>query len=92
MVPAGGSPAAGSVSKDMIAVPVSTVAPSGCSREITTPAYGEGISTAAFAVSTSTIGSLILTVSPGATSHLRISPSVSPSPRSGDLNSRTRDM
>src|SRR5829696_4289405 len=76
----------------MMGVPTSTVSPSAwCSSE-TTPAYGDGISTAAFAVSTSTIGWLSFTSSPGPTNHLRISPSVRPSPRSGRLNCFMRDI
>src|SRR5436305_1816152 len=82
----------GSTSNVMIGEPTSTVSPSPwCSAE-TTPAYGEGISTAAFAVSTSTIGWFSVTSSPGWTNHLRISPSVSPSPRSGSLKSRNVGM
>jgi hypothetical protein len=83
---AGASPD-GSVSKVMIGEPTSTVSPSAWWSCVTTPAYGDGISTAALAVSTSTIGWLRVTWSPGCTSHLRISPSVSPSPRSGSLKS-----
>src|SRR5688572_9953597 len=48
-----------------------------------------GSSTAAFAVSTSQTTWPSVTVSPGCTYHLRISASVSPSPTSGILNSRT---
>ncbi len=40
----------------MMVVPTSTVLPVGTCRVRTTPAQGEGTSTAAFAVSTSTIG------------------------------------
>src|SRR4051812_28883650 len=93
--PDGGVPAGapdGSTSKVMSGEPTSTVSPSPwCSAE-TTPAYGEGISTAALAVSTSTIGWLSFTSSPGWTNHLRISPSVRPSPRSGSLKSRNVGM
>src|SRR5690348_11750607 len=48
-----------------------------------------GSSTAALAVSTSHTTWPSVTVSPGWTYHLRISASVSPSPTSGILNSRT---
>ena len=55
---------------------------------VTTPAKGEGISTAAFAVSTSTSGWFSATVSPTSTSQATISPSSRPSPRSGIVNTR----
>src|SRR4051794_34421830 len=82
----------GSTSKVMIGDPTSTVSPSPWCTADTTPAYGDGISTAAFAVSTSTMGWLSFTSSPGWTNHLRISPSVRPSPRSGSLKSRNDGM
>jgi len=53
---------------------------------VTSPANGEGSSTAAFTVSTSQMVSFTSTVSPTATIHFRMSPSVNPSPRSGSLN------
>ena len=56
------------------------------------PAHFAGISTAALAVSTSTIGWFSSMVSPTLTSQARISPSVRPSPRSGRLNSLIRDI
>jgi hypothetical protein len=84
-------PADGSVSKVMIGEPTSTVSPAWWWIWVTTPAYGDGTSTAALAVSTSTIGWLSFTSSPGDTIHCRISPSVSPSPRSGSLNCFRRD-
>src|SRR4051794_33079223 len=77
------------VSIVMIGVPTSTMVPASNSSSVTVPAYGEGSSTAAFAVSTSQSGWLTVTVSPTATSHCRISPSVSPSPTSGSLNWRS---
>src|SRR4051812_25618684 len=86
------APAPGSVSNVMIGEPTSTVAPASWWISCTTPAYGDGTSTAAFAVSTSTIGWLSLTSSPTFTIHCRISPSVSPSPRSGSLNCIRRGM
>src|SRR5687768_3398366 len=73
----------------MIGVPTSTVSPASCSSAVTVPANGEGSSTAAFAVSTSHSGWFTVTVSPTATSHCRISPSVRPSPTSGSLNWRS---
>src|SRR5688500_1726220 len=48
-------PADGSVSKVMIGEPTSTVSPAWWWISVTTPAYGEGTSTAALAVSTSTM-------------------------------------
>ena len=74
------------VSIEMIGVPTGTVSPSSACSAVTTPAYGEGSSTAALTVSTSAIVSFTSTVSPTATVHFRMSPSVSPSPRSGSLN------
>jgi hypothetical protein len=82
----------GSVSIAMIGDPTSTVLPSEWKIFVTRPAHFAGISTAAFAVSTSTMGWFCVTRSPSATNHFRISPSVSPSPRSGSLNSFTRDI
>src|SRR3954453_242743 len=94
---AGSSPVVGAgagagsppVSMVMIGVPTSTVVPASNLSSATVPANGLGSSTAAFAVSTSHSGWLTVTVSPTATSHCRISPSVSPSPTSGSLNSRS---
>src|SRR3954452_20916552 len=77
------------VSMVMIGVPTSTVVPASWSSSVTVPAYGEGSSTAALAVSTSHSGWLIVTVSPTAASHCRISPSGRPSPTSGSLNWRS---
>lgn len=51
----GGSSVAASVAIRMIGVPTGTVAPAETSNSSTTPAYGEGNSTSAFAVSTSPI-------------------------------------
>src|SRR5688572_21098242 len=73
----------------MIGVPTSTMVPASKCSFVTVPAYGEGSSTAALAVSTSHSGWLTVTVSPTATSHWRISPSVRPSPTSGSLNWRS---
>jgi hypothetical protein len=70
----------------MIGVPTSTVTPSDTSSSVTTPANGDGSSTSDFAVSISTIVSLIRTVSPGRTRQVTISASVRPSPASGRRN------
>src|ERR671935_394617 len=53
----------------------------------TFPAAGEGISTVVLSVWISTRGSSSATSCPSETSQRAISPSVSPSPRSGSLNS-----
>src|SRR5207247_9716669 len=52
------------------------------------PVTGEGIWTVTLSVMTSTIGSFSLTGSPSFTNHLTTSPSWTPSPMSGSLNSR----
>ena len=77
----------------MIGVPTGTISPSGTISFWTVPAYGEGSSTRDFAVSISTMMSLISTVSPSLTFQETISASVRPSPTSGSLNSaiRTQD-
>ncbi len=67
----------------MIGVPTGTISPSGTSRPVTVPAYGDGSSTSDFAVSISTTMSLISTVSPTFTFQDTISASVRPSPTSG---------
>ncbi len=64
-----------------------TTAPT-CPRSSTIlPDLGDVIVTVALSVITSTIGWSSVTESPGPTSHLTISPSVTPSPMSGSLNS-----
>ena len=68
---------------EMIGVPTGTVSPSGTSRAVTVPAYGEGSSTSDLAVSISTTMSLISIVSPSLTRQETISASVRPSPTSG---------
>ncbi len=70
---------------EMMGVPTSMVWPSSASSSATTPAKGDGNSTSDFAVSISTMTSLIATVEPGWTFHWTISASVSPSPTSGRL-------
>src|SRR5207247_5220778 len=52
------------------------------------PVTGEGICTVTLSVITSTTGSFSLTASPSFTNHLTTSPSWTPSPMSGSLNSR----
>src|SRR4051812_34757099 len=52
----GSAPADGSVSIATMGAPTSTVVPASWKIRVTTPAHFAGISTAAFAVSTSTIG------------------------------------
>ncbi len=63
--------------------PTLTMSPAPKARETIWPATGEGSSTSALSVWTSTRGWSRLTVSPGATSHETISPSSRPSPTSG---------
>src|SRR5262249_45694285 len=77
----------GPTSIGMIGAPTSTVSPSPACSAVTTPAYGDGNSTAALAVSTSTMIWLTVTVSPGLTCQVMMSASVSPSPTSGILKS-----
>src|SRR5262249_15475237 len=68
--------------------PTLTVCP-GCTWIFSTrPAKGEGISTCALSVSTSSSGASSLTRSPSLTRRVRISASTSPSPRSGRTNVR----
>ena len=68
--------------------PTRTTSPSPPCRRSTTPAQGDGISTSAFAVFTSTKTWFSTTVSPSATRHATISASSRPSPRSGSRKSR----
>ena len=68
-------------------VPTGTTSPSATRIRETVPAAGEGISTVVLSVWISTSGSSSATSCPSDTSHRAISPSVSPSPRSGSLNS-----
>ena len=71
----------------MIGVPTGTVSPSGTSRAVTVPAYGDGSSTSDLAVSISTTMSLTVMTSPTFTFQVTISASVRPSPTSGSLYS-----
>src|SRR5882724_713001 len=67
--------------------PTFTMSPGTKARETTWPATGEGSSTRALSVWTSTRGWSRTTVSPGPTSQETISPSSRPSPTSGRRNS-----
>src|SRR5690606_20671221 len=67
--------------------PTCITSPSAAPWWSTTPAYGEGISTTALSVSTSTTVSSIPTYPPTGTTQRTISASVSPSPMSGSRNS-----
>jgi acetamidase/formamidase len=64
-----------------------TTFPSSTRMLVTIPAAGEGISTVVLSVWISTSGSSSAISCPSETSQRAISPSVSPSPRSGSLNS-----
>ena len=68
-------------------VPTGTISPSPTKIFATVPAAGDGISTVVLSVAISTSGSSSAISWPSLTSHRAISPSVSPSPRSGSLNS-----
>src|ERR1043166_899499 len=68
-------------------VPTGTTSPSATRIRATFPPAGEGISTVVLSVCTSTSGSSSAISWPSETSQRAISPSVSPSPRSGSLNS-----
>ncbi len=68
-------------------VPTGTTSPSATRILATFPAAGDGISTVVLSVCTSTSGSSSAISCPSDTSQRAISPSVSPSPRSGSLNS-----
>ena len=68
--------------------PTFTVCPGRTWIFSTRPPIGDGISTVALSVSTSSSGASSPTISPSRTSTWRISASVSPSPRSGNTKSR----
>src|SRR5207249_4119626 len=68
--------------------PTFTTSPSLARRSRIFPVTGEGIWTVTLSVITSTTGSFSLTESPSFTNHLTTSPSWTPSPMSGSLNSR----
>src|SRR6266705_1446722 len=69
-------------------LPTLTTSPSFARSWRIFPVTGEGIWTVTLSVMTSTIGSFSLTASPSFTNHLTTSPSWTPSPMSGSLNSR----
>ena len=69
----------------MSSAPTGTMSPGAPVVDSTRPLTGEGTSTAAFSVITSTITSSSLTLSPGLTRQPTISASTVPSPRSGSL-------
>src|SRR4051794_35470918 len=68
-------------------VPTGTTCPSSTRMRETRPAAGEGTSTVVLSVWISTSGSSSAISCPSLTSQRATSPSVSPSPRSGSLNS-----
>src|SRR5437016_5406252 len=86
--PADGAEAAWSEGSPMLMIgaPTSAVSPAATWIAVTTPAYGEGSSTTDLAVSTSTSGALISTLSPTFMCQATISASVRPSPTSGSVN------
>src|SRR6185369_10935894 len=67
--------------------PTGTVSPTLKRRSATLPVLGAPMVTVALSVITSTISWFSLTLSPSFTSQLTISPSATPSPISGNLNS-----
>src|SRR3989442_1319540 len=69
-------------------LPTFTTSPSFARSWRIFPVTGDGIWTVTLSVMTSTIGSFSLTASPSFTNHLTTSPSWTPSPMSGSLNSR----
>ena len=68
-------------------VPTGTIAPSSTRMASIVPVRGDGISTLALSVITSTSGWSSLTASPGLTSQRTTSPSATPSPMSGSFTS-----
>ena len=66
--------------------PTATMPPTSPLNEAMTPLTGDGIVTVALSVMTSTIGSSSATESPTETCHCTTSPSTTPSPISGSLN------
>ena len=83
----GWPPTAPATSIAMIGTPTLTVSPSSASSRATVPSHGDGSSTTALAVSTSTMIWPSSTWSPGLTCQATMSASVRPSPASGSLNS-----
>ena len=84
---AGAGAPAPSTSIVMIVAPTFTTCPSLAWRAATTPLRGDGMSTVALSVITSTSGWSSFTASPGWTSQRTISPSATPSPMSGSFTS-----
>src|SRR5689334_22470537 len=84
---AGASPPRPSRSSTIRIVPTGTVSPTLKRRSDTLPALGAPMVTVALSVITSTISWFSVTGSPSWTSQLTISPSATPSPMSGSLNS-----
>src|SRR5438445_350262 len=76
----------------MIVVPTFTVSPSFARSLRTFPVTGDGIWTVTLSVITSTIRSFSRIGAPSLTSHFTISPSWTPSPMSGSLNSRANRL
>ena len=76
-----------SVSKSIQTWPTARIVPGSPTSDFTTPSVGDGISTVALSVITDRIGSSSFTVSPTETIHSTTSPSTTPSPISGNLNS-----
>ena len=76
-----------SESKLINVVPTGTISPMSPLNDNTVPSTGDGIVTVALSVMISTTGSSSFTASPIDTCHSTISPSTTPSPISGSLNS-----
>src|SRR4030067_1862010 len=85
----GGGPASPDSPRTRSTDPTLTTSPSFARSSRTVPVTGDGIWTVTLSVMTSTMGSSSLIGSPGFTNHLTTSPSWTPSPMSGSLNSRT---
>jgi hypothetical protein len=79
-------PLAPLTSKTINSAPTGTISPGFPVVDTTLPLTLEGMETVALSVINSTRGSSSLTVSPGLTFHFTISPSNTPSPTSGRLN------
>ena len=78
-----------STSKTMQTPPTGKMSPASPTMFLTVPSQGAGISTVALSVITDKMGSSSFTVSPTATIHSTTSPSTTPSPISGSLNSKS---
>ena len=82
---AGESP---SPSNSIRTAPTATISPTPPCSAVISPSCGEGIVTVALSVITSTKASSSATLSPTETCHCTTSPSTTPSPISGNLNTR----